>query len=97
MSCSFRSQVTRWAKQSIKINTSTGYVEARRKKVCFSFIIQDLLIQDLLKEAAASQNDEMETTVGVQDKVRTKGRGVIFEDTDDKGVKLKFRWGKVGA
>ncbi|GKB87644.1 probable WRKY transcription factor protein 1 [Tanacetum coccineum] len=36
----------------------------------------------------------METTAGVQDKVRRKGRGVISEDKDDKGVKLKFRRGK---
>ncbi|GJW91512.1 ribonuclease H-like domain-containing protein [Tanacetum coccineum] len=51
--------------------------------------------EDNEKEVAAAQNDEMETTAGVQDKVRRKGRGVIFEDTDDKGVKLKFRRGKV--
>ncbi|GKC58413.1 retrotransposon protein, putative, ty1-copia subclass [Tanacetum coccineum] len=44
---------------------------------------------------AAAQNDEMETTARVQDKVRRKGRGVIFEDTNDKGGKLKFRRGKV--
>nr|GEW05968.1 ribonuclease H-like domain-containing protein [Tanacetum cinerariifolium] len=31
----------------------------------------------------------------VEDKVRRKGRGVISEDKDDKGVKLKFRRGKV--
>ncbi|GJV43617.1 ribonuclease H-like domain-containing protein [Tanacetum coccineum] len=47
------------------------------------------------KEVAAAQNDEMETTAGVQDNVRRKGRGVISEDKDDKGVKLKFRRGKV--
>ena len=47
------------------------------------------------KEAAAAQNDEMETTVGIQDKVVRKGRVVISEDKDDKGVKLKFRRGKV--
>ncbi|GKC58414.1 ribonuclease H-like domain-containing protein [Tanacetum coccineum] len=47
------------------------------------------------KEVAAAQNDEMETTARVQDNVRRKGRGVIFEDKDDKGVKLKFRSGKV--
>ncbi|GKC14967.1 ribonuclease H-like domain-containing protein [Tanacetum coccineum] len=47
------------------------------------------------KEVAAAQNDEMKTTAGVQDKVRRKGRGVISEDKDDKGVKLKFRRGKI--
>nr|GEV12841.1 hypothetical protein [Tanacetum cinerariifolium] len=47
------------------------------------------------QEVAATQNDETETTAGVQDKVRRKGRGVISEDKDDKGVKLKFRRGKV--
>ncbi|GKE63087.1 hypothetical protein Tco_1513454, partial [Tanacetum coccineum] len=47
------------------------------------------------KEVAAAQNDEMETTAGVQDNVRRKGRGVISEHKDDKGVKLKFRRGKV--
>ncbi|GJW91510.1 ribonuclease H-like domain-containing protein [Tanacetum coccineum] len=47
------------------------------------------------KEVAAPQNDEMENTAGVQDNVRRKGSGVISEDKDDKGVKLKFRRGKV--
>nr|GEU70376.1 putative calmodulin-binding domain, plant [Tanacetum cinerariifolium] len=51
--------------------------------------------EDNEKEIVAAQNDEMETTARVQDKVRRKGRGVIFEDKDDKGVKLKFRTGKV--
>nr|GEX11377.1 hypothetical protein [Tanacetum cinerariifolium] len=51
--------------------------------------------EDNEKEIAAAQNDEMKTTARVQDKVRTKGRGVISEDKDDKGVKLKFRRGKV--
>nr|GFC24564.1 hypothetical protein [Tanacetum cinerariifolium] len=53
------------------------------------------VLEDNEKEIAAARNDEMKTTARVQDKVRTKGRGVIPKDKDDKGVKLKFRKGKV--
>ncbi|GJT62353.1 ribonuclease H-like domain-containing protein [Tanacetum coccineum] len=69
------------------LEDESGYTDDHNEEVEVS--------EDNEKEVAAAQNDEMETTAGVQDKVLRKGRGVVFEDTDDKGVKLKFRKGKV--